>query len=117
MVSILSLSISSISHSLLQGTFSDFWKGEEDKNFPRLDGPFLDKKMWSRVLQHSGFTGLDFFLDDYAGQSALTVLVATADNPDKLYSSPQPPELKELSIVTHLSILLMPATATVLMIL
>lgn len=85
-----------------QGTFSDFWKGDEDKNFPRLDGPFLDKAMWSRVLQQSSFNGLDFFLDDYAGRSAVTVLVATAVDPVKLYPIPQSPEMEELAIVTHI---------------
>lgn len=91
-------------NSLNQGTFSDFWKGDEDKNFPRIDGPFLDKAMWSRVLQHSGFSGLDFFLDDYAGRSAVTVLVATAADPNKLYPSPQSPKMEELTIVSLLGV-------------
>lgn len=57
--------------------------------------------MWSRVLQHSSFNGLDFFLDDYNGRSAVTVLVATAADPDKLYRSPQSQEMEELAIVIH----------------
>lgn len=87
---------------VFQGTFSDFWKGDEDKNFPRLDGPFLDKAMWSEVLQHSGFNGLDFFLDDYTGQPAVTVLVATAADPNKLCPSLVLTKMEELTIVTQL---------------
>lgn len=93
---------------VLQGTFSDFWKGDEDKNFPRLDGPFLNKAMWSEVLQHSGFNGLDFFLDDYTGQPAVTVLVATAADPNKLCPSPALTEMEELKIV--IKPLLLPRT-------
>lgn len=87
---------------VFQGTFSDFWKGDEDKNFPRLDGPFLDKAMWSEVLQHSGFNGLDFFLDDYTGQPAVTTLVATAVDPNKVCPSPASTDMEELTIVTQL---------------
>ena len=64
--------------ALLLGTFSDIWNGNLDPNFPRQEGPFMDKDTWDTILTQSGFSGLDFALDDYAGQPLSTVLVATA---------------------------------------
>ena len=34
--------------------------------------------MWKEVLPRAGFSGLDFYLDDYEGQASSTVIVATA---------------------------------------
>ena len=34
--------------------------------------------MWREVLPRAGFSGLDFYLDDYEGQASSTVIVATA---------------------------------------
>lgn len=61
-----------------KGTFSDFWNGQKDPHFPRHGGPFLSKQWWGEVLPQAGFNGIDFLLDDYAGQSSCTVIVATA---------------------------------------
>ncbi|KAF2179596.1 hypothetical protein K469DRAFT_595485, partial [Zopfia rhizophila CBS 207.26] len=64
---------------MLHGTFSDFWKGNADPHYPRRNGPFLSKEMWEAVLPETGFGGVDFFLDDYAGDNlSTTVIVATA---------------------------------------
>ncbi|KAL8783267.1 MAG: hypothetical protein Q9213_004743 [Squamulea squamosa] len=76
---LLELTQSQLSAGLVLGTFSDFWKGDLDESFPRLDGPFLSKDMWRSVLPQGGFSGLDFYLDDYAGNNAsATVICATA---------------------------------------
>ena len=66
---------------LLLGTFSDFWNGSLDPNFPRHDGLFLSKKTWQALLSQCGFSRLDATLDDYAGQSSSAVLVTTAIEP------------------------------------
>lgn len=63
---------------LLLGTFSDFWNGSLDPNFPRHDGPFLDKENWKKLLVQAGFSGIDFMLDDFAAQPSSTVIVGTA---------------------------------------
>ena len=34
--------------------------------------------MWKEVLPRAGFSGVDFYLDDYEGQASSTVIVATA---------------------------------------
>ncbi|KAI0508959.1 hypothetical protein F5B22DRAFT_658737 [Xylaria bambusicola] len=76
---LLELTQSQLSAGLVLGTFSDFWKADYDPNFPRHDGPFLSKSLWQRVLPASGFSGLDFYLDDYAGANvSATVICATA---------------------------------------
>ena len=62
----------------IQGTFSDFWNGSLDPNFPRHEGPFAARSVWNTVLLQSGFSGLDFYLDDYVGQPSSSVLVSTA---------------------------------------
>ena len=78
----LELTQSQLSAGLVLGTFSDFWKGDADKDFPRLDGPFLSKSMWRAVLPHAGFSGLDFYLDDYAGTNvSATVICASSIEP------------------------------------
>ncbi|KAL4866681.1 hypothetical protein BDV12DRAFT_198902 [Aspergillus spectabilis] len=69
---------SQLSAGLLMGTFSDYWKGDHDPEYPRRDGPFLSKAMWRDVLPRTGYD-FNFFLDDYAGDNATTtVLCATA---------------------------------------
>lgn len=76
---LLELTQSQLSAGLVLGTFSDFWKGDLDPEFPRHDGPFLSKDMWRLVLPQAGFSGLDFHLDDYAGDNvSATVICATA---------------------------------------
>ncbi|KAL4941793.1 hypothetical protein BDV06DRAFT_222783 [Aspergillus oleicola] len=74
---LLELTRSQLSAGLVLGTFSDFWKGDQDPEFPRLDGPFLSKSMWRNVLPQAGFSGVDFFLDDYAGENASATVVCT----------------------------------------
>lgn len=79
---LLELTQSQLSAGLVLGTFSDFWKADHDPNFPRYDGPFLSKSLWQTVLPVSGFSGLDFYLDDYAGSNvSATVICATAAEP------------------------------------
>lgn len=81
---LLELTRPQLSAGLVLGTFSDFWKGDEDPHFPRRDGPFLSKDMWRAVLPMAGFNGLDFHLDDYAGDNrSATVLCATAAECEK----------------------------------
>lgn len=76
---LLELTQSQLSAGLVLGTFSDFWKADHDPNYPRYDGPFLSKSLWQTVLPASGFSGLDFYLDDYAdGNVSATVISATA---------------------------------------
>ena len=79
---LLELTQSQLSAGLVLGTFSDFWKGDLDPEFPRFDGPFLSKSMWRSVLPKAGFGGADFFLDDYTGKNlSATVVCATAIEP------------------------------------
>ena len=76
---LLEITQSQLGAGLAYGTFSDFWKGDLNKDFPRFDGPFLSKEMWRSVLPQAGFSGLDFHLDDYAGSNvSTTVICATA---------------------------------------
>ena len=76
---LLELTQSQLSAGLVLGTFSDFWKGDLDSSFPRFDGPFLSKQMWRSALPLAGFSGLDFYLDDYAGSNtSATVICASA---------------------------------------
>lgn len=105
---------SHLSAGLVLGTFSDFWKGDNDEEYPRLDGPFLNKSMWRSALSEAGFSGLDFSLDDYAGNnSSATVICASAIEPEL----PRPENLLSASsgltfvrcIHTVLYIILIPA--------
>lgn len=76
---LLELTQSQLSAGLVLGTFSDFWKADHDPSYPRHDGPFLSKSLWKTVLPTAGFSGLDFYLDDYAGNNvSATVICATA---------------------------------------
>ena len=97
---LLELTQSQLSAGLVLGTFSDFWKGDGDEEFPRRDGPFLTKSMWSSALPKAGFSGLDFYLDDYAGDNvSATVICASAIEP--LLSAPAtiPPRDLGLTVV------------------
>ncbi|KAH8198332.1 hypothetical protein TruAng_007487 [Truncatella angustata] len=86
---LLELTQSQLSAGLVLGTFSDFWKADHDPSYPRYDGPFLSKSLWQKVLPASGFSGLDFYLDDYAGGNvSATVICATATEP--VQSVPRP---------------------------
>ncbi|KAI1339726.1 hypothetical protein F5Y15DRAFT_423599 [Xylariaceae sp. FL0016] len=79
---LLELTQAQLSAGLVLGTFSDFWKADNDPFHPRYDGPFLSKSLWQTVLPANGFSGLDFFLDDYAGGNlSATVVCATALEP------------------------------------
>ncbi|ORY63304.1 uncharacterized protein BCR38DRAFT_475285 [Pseudomassariella vexata] len=76
---LLELTQSQLSAGLVLGTFSDFWKADHDPSYPRYDGPFISKSLWQTVLSASGFSGLDLFLDDYAGANiSATVICASA---------------------------------------
>ncbi|KAJ4413900.1 Type I Iterative PKS [Gnomoniopsis sp. IMI 355080] len=91
---LLELTQSQLSAGLVLGTFSDFWKADSDPCYPRFDGPFLSKALWSKVLPAAGFSGLDFYLDDYAGANvSATVICATALEPiasvPRMISAPQ----------------------------
>ncbi|KAL8996100.1 MAG: hypothetical protein Q9188_006648 [Gyalolechia gomerana] len=74
---------SQLSAGVILGTFSDFWKGDLDRNLSRTDGPFLSSDMWRSVLPQSGFSGLDFTLDDYTGanRSGTVVCASTIESP------------------------------------
>ena len=63
---------------LLLGTFSDYWNGRLDPNYPRYDGPFLSKETWQKLLTEASFGGIDFTLDDYAETTSSTVIASTA---------------------------------------
>jgi NADPH:quinone reductase-like Zn-dependent oxidoreductase/ubiquinone/menaquinone biosynthesis C-methylase UbiE len=79
---LLELTQSQLSAGLVLGTFSDFWKADNDPCYPRYDGPFLSKSLWQRALPAAGFSGLDFYLDDYSGANvSTTVIVASASEP------------------------------------
>ena len=96
---LLELTQSQLSAGLVLGTFSDFWKADHDPSYPRYDGPFLSKSLWQVVLPASGFTGLDFYLDDYAGSNvSATVVCATAAEP--VSEVPRPITSAEEQVVT-----------------
>ncbi|CAO2655100.1 Nn.00g101640.m01.CDS01 [Neocucurbitaria sp. VM-36] len=98
---LLELTQSQLSAGLVLGTFSDFWKGGLDPNIPRLDGPFLSKDMWRRVIPKCGFRELDFFLDDYAGDNvSATVVCATAVDRDTSKTNPGDSQ-STLAIICH----------------
>ncbi|POS74346.1 polyketide synthase-5 [Diaporthe helianthi] len=87
---LLELTQSQLSAGLVLGTFSDFWKADNDPSYPRYDGPFLSKSLWQTVLPDAGFSGLDFYLDDYSGANiSTTVICASAAQP--LSSIPRQP--------------------------
>lgn len=76
---LLEITQSQLGAGLVYSTFLDFWKGKLDKDVPLFDGPFFSKEMWRSVVPQSGFSGLDFHLDDYAGSNvSTTVICATA---------------------------------------
>ncbi|KAF4624420.1 hypothetical protein G7Y89_g13751 [Cudoniella acicularis] len=72
---LLELTQSQLSAGLVLGTFSDFWKADHDPEYPRYDGPFLSKSLWRTVLPNAGFQGLDFYLDDYAGDNVSATVI------------------------------------------
>ena len=84
---------------LLLGTFSDFWNGSLDPNFPRHDGPFVDKESWKKLLVQAGFSGIDFMLDDFAVQPSSTVIVGTATAACCLPVQVDAPKVDGLTIV------------------
>jgi len=92
---LLELTQAQLSAGLVLGTFSDFWKADHDPSYPRYDGPFLSKSLWRTVLPVAGFSGLDFYLDDYAGANvSATVICATA-------AERAAPLVPELAIPSH----------------
>ena len=84
---------------LLLGTFSDYWNGGLDPNFPRHDGPFLDKQTWKTLFTQAGFSGIDFILDDYAAQPSSTVIVGTAIAACGLPGQIEVPKVDGLTII------------------
>lgn len=85
----------------VKGTFSDFWKGDLDEDFPRHNGPFLTKSMWKAAFSQAGFSGLDFHLDDYAEHPSATVLVATAIEPSAQILELPVPVVEGLTVVSN----------------
>ena len=55
--------------------------------------------MWKDVLPRAGFSGLDFYLDDYEGQASSTVIVATAVDNEPSRIPFLPSTAREFSIV------------------
>ena len=104
---LLEITQSSLSAGLILGTFSDFWKAGSDPSFPRYEGPFLSKDMWREILPQAGFSGLDFFLDDFVDQPSSSVLVASAASPSDISRSlSSPPQEAVTLVVPDLSSLL-----------
>ena len=104
---LLEITQSSLSAGLILGTFSDFWKAGSDPSFPRYEGPFLSKEMWREILPQAGFSGLDFFLDDFVDQPSSSVLVASATSPSDISRSlSSPPQEAVTLVAANLSSLL-----------
>ncbi|KAF2135262.1 uncharacterized protein K452DRAFT_303672 [Aplosporella prunicola CBS 121167] len=68
--------------NMILGTFSDFWNGDQDPHYRRLDGPFLTRKIWREVLPRTGFKGIDFMLDNFDELRQAGIIVATAASPE-----------------------------------
>ena len=96
---LLEITQSSLSAGLILGTFSDFWKAGSDPSFPRYEGPFLSKDMWREILPQAGFSGLDFFLDDFVDQPSSSVIVATAASPSAISHSLSSPPREAITLV------------------
>ena len=96
---LLEITQSSLSAGMILGTFSDFWKAGSDPSFPRYEGPFLSKDMWREILPQAGFSGLDFFLDDYVDQPSSSVLVATAASPSAISLGLSSPPQETITLV------------------
>lgn len=83
----------------VKGTFSDYWNGGSDPNYPRHDGPFMSKPTWNAIFAQSGFSGLDFFLEDYAEQQSCSVLASTAVESTALSRGLAPLQSRGLTVV------------------
>ena len=71
--------------NMILGTFSDFWNGDADPNFPRTEGPFLTRAMWNEVLPLTGYRGVDIMMDHFTHHGEAAIIVATAlDNANTL---------------------------------
>ena len=66
------------SWNMILGTFSDFWNGDTDPNFPRTEGPFLTRAVWNKVLPLTGYRGVDMMLDHFTQHGEAAIIVATA---------------------------------------
>ena len=67
-----------LSWNMILGTFSDFWNGDTDPEFPRTEGPFLTRAVWHEVLPRTGFRGVDMMLDHFTQHGEAAIIVATA---------------------------------------
>ena len=67
-----------LSWNMILGTFSDFWNGDSDPNFPRTEGPFLTRSIWNEVLPLTGYRGVDMMLDHFSQHGEAAIIVATA---------------------------------------
>ncbi|PYH40874.1 type I polyketide synthase, partial [Aspergillus saccharolyticus JOP 1030-1] len=86
-----------LSWNMILGTFSDFWNGDHDPVFPRLEGPFLTRAMWEAVLPRAGFSGIDLMLDHFTQQGEAAVILATAV--ERTEVAPPMPSPKRISLV------------------
>lgn len=59
----------------------------------------MSKSTWKDILTRSGFNGLDFSLDDYAGHPSSTVLVGSALDTNPLPSQLASPQARGLTVV------------------
>lgn len=65
-----------LSWNMILGTFSDFWNGDTDPSFPRIEGPFLTRAVWHEVLPRAGFRGVDMMLDHFTQHGEAAIIVA-----------------------------------------
>ncbi|KAG9239274.1 hypothetical protein BJ875DRAFT_525239 [Amylocarpus encephaloides] len=85
-----------LSWVMILGTFSDFWNGDHDAQFPRTEGPFLTHAMWNDVLPQSGFRGVDIKLDSFTKYKEAAIIFA------KAIEEPSPsllPASRELTLI------------------
>ena len=69
-----------LSWNMILGTFSDFWNGDTDPNFPRTEGPFLTRAVWHEVLPRAGFRSIDMMLDHFTQHGEAAIIVTTAQD-------------------------------------
>lgn len=69
-----------LSWNMILGTFSDFWNGDADPDFPRTEGPFLTRATWNEVLPLTGYRGVDIMLDHFTQHGEAAIIVATTED-------------------------------------
>ena len=82
LVSHILLALDKQAYTVMIGTFSDFWNGQLDPHFPRIEGPFLNRDIWNQVLPWVGFNGTDIMPDHFAESRQAGIIIATAAAPD-----------------------------------